>query len=600
MKTSNKSKIFGLATLFCLSAVAADAAAELPLEAFPDVSKPIKLKENRAKDFVIIVTVEDYDVISDVSGAVQSGEDWYKFFNLSMRVPKDRILFIKEKDVKRPKLIAAITDAMRKTDPEGDLWFVYVGHGLGMGPKVEEDSKKPVDRSVDNNEPALLMYDAELQINVLEHYTMRQSDLMELFDKGKQKQNILFLDSCFSGEDQKGKAFEGTMAVVPVNLLKDLPVKKTTHVLAAASKGYARPLENYPKLRPAFSYMLLGALQGWGDNNNDSVVTVNEAMSFMSGFAFMNKQAPVYIPMHAAGDDLVLTRLSAREKPLLDVFTDGGSCSERGQTRTKISGWRCCWPGQLWSEEQGQCSGAPACDGLTTSGGDKMVREGQWCFAESVALKRDDDGDKIPNFRDKCPTAHGQGNQTGCDLGEPQRGTDDADGDGVMDSADRCPDVVGVREHSGCPAPIADSDEDGVPDNRDACPKEAGTWDNRGCPLSVAAAQQPKQEPDDSIGLSTPLLIGGGVIVAAGGVLLGSGLVIQSSAESALAAQSDSQSNISDDLATADSLKTFGYVGLGVGAAALITGFILMDDNKSALRLVPGPGDIGVGVGLSF
>jgi hypothetical protein len=142
---------------------------------------------------------------------------------------------------------------------------------------------------------------------------------------------------------------------------------------------------------------------------------------------------------------------------------------------------------------------------------------------------------------------------------------------------------------------IKDQDRDGIIDTSDACINEPGAANNRGCPNFQ---DSPKEE--FSSGLSTPLLIGGGVLFLTGGVLLGVGINKQHTAEDNLANQSDSMININKNLELSNQLKSFGYIGLGIGAAALITGLILMDDDKSALRLVPGPGDIGVGVGLSF
>lgn len=75
----------------------------------------------------------------------------------------------------------------------------------------------------------------------------------------------------------------------------------------------------------------------------------------------------------------------------------------------------------------------------------------------------DSDGDGVPDYLDKCPdTKPGQKvGPNGCAL--------DADGDGVPDALDRCPNSppgVAVGP-DGCPL---DSDNDGVPDNLDKCP----------------------------------------------------------------------------------------------------------------------------------
>lgn len=96
---------------------------------------------------------------------------------------------------------------------------------------------------------------------------------------------------------------------------------------------------------------------------------------------------------------------------------------------------------------------------------------------------QDDDGDSVPNGKDRCPLEAGAVDNQGC----PDR---DSDGDSVVDREDACPNEPGLPRHKGCPAP--DADGDGVPDDEDACPKEAGVAANRGCP---AQEEKPTEPP---------------------------------------------------------------------------------------------------------
>jgi OmpA-OmpF porin, OOP family len=119
---------------------------------------------------------------------------------------------------------------------------------------------------------------------------------------------------------------------------------------------------------------------------------------------------------------------------------------------------------------------------------------------ESVWYKYDDDGDGVPNgrdkcpntpkgekvtpfgcpfdsdfdglydFEDKCPNEAGPKENQGCPYG-------DRDGDGILDNVDLCPDVKGLPQFKGCP----DTDGDGIPDNQDKCPDIPGTWEYKGC-----------------------------------------------------------------------------------------------------------------------
>ena len=87
----------------------------------------------------------------------------------------------------------------------------------------------------------------------------------------------------------------------------------------------------------------------------------------------------------------------------------------------------------------------------------------------------DKDGDKVPDFQDRCPDTPGPVENQGCPW-------PDKDGDKVPDHLDKCPDVPGLVENQGCPA---DRDGDGVPDAEDKCPDEAGPAENQGCPKKM-------------------------------------------------------------------------------------------------------------------
>lgn len=91
---------------------------------------------------------------------------------------------------------------------------------------------------------------------------------------------------------------------------------------------------------------------------------------------------------------------------------------------------------------------------------------------------KDRDGDGIGDAQDKCPDVAGLPKFQGCP---------DTDGDGIIDIEDECPKVWGVLSYKGCPPPPNDSDHDGVSDIDDLCPDVPGPKSNKGCP-------EPKKE----------------------------------------------------------------------------------------------------------
>ena len=88
----------------------------------------------------------------------------------------------------------------------------------------------------------------------------------------------------------------------------------------------------------------------------------------------------------------------------------------------------------------------------------------------------DSDGDGINNEQDSCPSVKGLAKYHGCPI-------PDSDGDGINDEEDLCPNVKGLVKYHGCPIP--DSDGDGINDEEDLCPNKFGIKANNGCPIDT-------------------------------------------------------------------------------------------------------------------
>ncbi len=82
------------------------------------------------------------------------------------------------------------------------------------------------------------------------------------------------LDACFSGQVSDGKMFASGLQ--PLLLVK-MP-ENITVLSAGGASEFAGPLPN--TARPAFSYLMLGAMRGWGDANGDKQVTAEEAVNY--------------------------------------------------------------------------------------------------------------------------------------------------------------------------------------------------------------------------------------------------------------------------------------------------------------------------------
>ncbi len=136
------------------------------------------------------------------------------------------------------------------------------------------------------------------------------------------------------------------------------------------------------------------------------------------------------------------------------------------------------------------------------NGRDKCVNTPKGETVTSFGCPPDSDGDGIYDYEDECPSEKGPRKNNGCPWGDldgdgitdnvddcpatpgiPKfNGCPDTDGDGIKDKDDRCPNEKGPFATKGCPIRVGDSDKDGLPDNEDDCPLTPGPKSNKGCP----------------------------------------------------------------------------------------------------------------------
>ena len=245
-----------MAFAFVTSALAVD---------WPDVGAPISSSSEGENDAAVIIAVEDYFQIPDVEGAVTNANDWRRF--LARRgVPLANIHLIANGSATREAILEEAEWAAQRVSPTGRVWFVFIGHGAP---------------SSDGTDGLLVGADAQGTARSLTARSVARSEVLERLQAGPQMDTIVLLDACFSGRlsGSDGQSIaEGLQPVIPTALAATGDV---TVLSAGATDQFAGPLPGLS--RPAFSYLALGALRGWGDTNGDGQVSALEVSRYAEG-----------------------------------------------------------------------------------------------------------------------------------------------------------------------------------------------------------------------------------------------------------------------------------------------------------------------------
>jgi hypothetical protein len=276
---------------------------------WPDFGAPPAVTADGANDAAIIVAVEDYLFVPSVEGARRNAVDWYRYLTEARRVPVDRVHLVKDKEASREGILERVERATKAVGPGGTLWFVFVGHGAP---------------AKDGNEGVLVGVDAQQNAVSLEARSVRQSELRKMFAIGKQANVVEVLDACFSGRAPTGNSL--APGLQPLVAVRTTAAANVTSLTAGTHEQFAGPLPNGK--RPAFSYLVLGALRGWGDANKDGKVTAQEAVDYANRMLTVTLSGRAQTPQVTGSNaNLVLSQSGRETGPdvaaLLSVDGDG-------------------------------------------------------------------------------------------------------------------------------------------------------------------------------------------------------------------------------------------------------------------------------------
>jgi len=228
-------------------------------DGWPDLTAPPKAQGPADGDAAVIVAIEGYFVLQSIPGAEANGTAWYQYLVRSRGLRPSRVRLLLNREATREAILGALRDQAAKVDASGVLWFVFIGHGA-PGP----------------DDGLLVGADAQQSADGVVKRSVKRGEVDEIIATGKQAASVTVLDACFSGRDQAGQSLvPGLQPLVPTKLKG----AATGFIMAAAGGDqFAGPLPGAE--RPAFSYLVLGALRGWGDRNGDRQVTAMEAFEY--------------------------------------------------------------------------------------------------------------------------------------------------------------------------------------------------------------------------------------------------------------------------------------------------------------------------------
>jgi Protein of unknown function (DUF1566) len=240
-----------------LAAFAFNAAAE---PSWPQLGQPPAVGGGE-KDAALIVGIERYGFVPAIDGAARNAEDWYQYLTRGLGVPAKSVVLLRDNEGTAEKLRRFAAETAHRVQPGGTLWFVFIGHGAP---------------AKDGKDGILVGYDTQQDADSLYARGVPQRELLAALKLGPQARTVAVLDACFSGRTSSGELVHGLQPLSFVRV--GAPEDKLLVFTAGHSDQFAGPLPG--AARPAFSYLVLGALRGWADRNGDGRITAQEVVDY--------------------------------------------------------------------------------------------------------------------------------------------------------------------------------------------------------------------------------------------------------------------------------------------------------------------------------
>lgn len=274
---------------------------------WPSLVAPLPAQGGGEKDAALLISIEDYVFLPDVPGAKENATAWLQHLVRTRGVPGTQVKWLQNNEAVAESIRKELKATVAKVKPGGMLWVVFIGHGAP---------------SEDGTDGLLVGADAQ---NVMESFSARsvkRSELLAALEAGQQKASVVLLDACFSGQSSTGELLvKGSMPTLPERETQLTPKKPVLVLSAGTSRQVAGALPG--KDVPAFSYLALGGLRGWADENRDGVVTAGEVVSFsrnvMGTTVTGRTQTPTLNP-ESAMNTAVGKAKAGEELPLVDIL----------------------------------------------------------------------------------------------------------------------------------------------------------------------------------------------------------------------------------------------------------------------------------------
>ena len=233
-----------------------------------------KTNVNNPDSFALVIGINQYKQNTSVEFADLSALAFEDLAINTLGIPKENIITLLNDDATSGQLKAKFELIKELADSNGNLYVYFAGHGVPG--KDGNTYILPNDMSADS-----IHLEPNLQLNTI----------YSKLAKSSAKNVFVFMDSCFSGKDDKGELlYKGVAPILKRNVENSVD-NKLTVLTAGGANDFANDYSD--KKQRLFSYFLIKELSSGKSNLNEVYSSIKNEIkrtSLMKGIGY--KQVP--------------------------------------------------------------------------------------------------------------------------------------------------------------------------------------------------------------------------------------------------------------------------------------------------------------------
>ena len=276
-----------------------------------DIERNFIYKPSEASVYVVSIGVNRYQdsKIPTLNYAENDARAFAEYFSEEVGLSQSNITLLVGEGARQRNIKKVLgTDLKNKATAKDQVILYFAGHGA---PEPE-----PSTENADGLEKYLLPFDANLDSLYSSAIPMRE--IQYLIQRFSSERVVLVLDTCFSGNAGGNgrtinfKTLGLRSGIISTDFYKKMSQGKGKMILTASGGNQlSHELDEFK--HGAFTYYLLEAMKGNGDNDKDGIVTVNEAYQYVSNAVPKITSQNQFPQLFGGGGNVVLGKSNRTE-----------------------------------------------------------------------------------------------------------------------------------------------------------------------------------------------------------------------------------------------------------------------------------------------